>query len=116
MFMLHISFLLTFCVLLASAVLFIWSLRNEGNGILFGKVVGATIFILSLLVFLGLSFFGLQHWKSEMLMSKEMALKMRKDVSEELKARILQKLKEHKESREKTEESSPPSVPKSVEK
>ncbi len=60
MFMMHISMLFALSVLLASTVLIIWSLRAEGEGRTFAKVIGSIVFIFSLLSMLCIGFYGVR--------------------------------------------------------
>lgn len=62
MFIMHISALLAYSVLLASTVLLIWSLRNEGAGSGLGKIIGSLVFVLSLLSMICIGYYGIKYW------------------------------------------------------
>ena len=62
MFIMHISALLAYAILLASTVLLIWSLRNEGAGSALGKIIGSLVFILSLLSMICIGYYGIKYW------------------------------------------------------
>lgn len=62
MFIMHISALFAYSILLASTALIIWSLRHKGDGSALGKFVGSFVFILTLLSMLCIGYYGLKYW------------------------------------------------------
>ena len=63
MFIMHISTMLAYSVLLMSTFLLIWCMRNTGPGSLLGKTVGVIVFFLSLLSLICISITGVKYWK-----------------------------------------------------
>ena len=101
MFTMHISLLFAFSVLLASTILYIWSLRNQGEGIEFAKIVSSIIFVLSILSILCISFYGVKYWAQgnfESLLG--IPVRAREVISHKMRQEMLQKLRERKEQRE----------------
>ena len=63
MFMMHVSALLALGVLLGSTALIVWGRQNKNSKSAdFGKKVGYTAFVLSLLSFLCTAYHGIQYW------------------------------------------------------
>ena len=62
MFMMHMSLLLAYGVLLASTALLIWCKRNQGEGCAFGKTVGYITFVSAILSIVCISYFALKYW------------------------------------------------------
>lgn len=95
MFVMHISALLAYSVLLASTVLLIWSLRNEGAGRSLGKVIGSLIFILSFLSMLCIGYYGIKYWaQGNFETPMGMPLEMRKGMMQKMMPMMLEKMKE----------------------
>lgn len=63
MFMLITNSLIAYAVILASTALIIWSLRNKGEGSVFGKIVGSLIFLVTLLSILCINYMEYKKWK-----------------------------------------------------
>ena len=85
MFILHISALFAYSVLLASTVLIIWALRHEGPGSALGKFVGSFIFILSLLSMLCIGYYGFKYWTlGHFETPPSMPMEMRQDMMEKM--------------------------------
>lgn len=109
MFMMHISLLFAFSVLLASAILYIWSLRNSGAGIQFAKIISSIIFVLSILSILCISFYGIRYWAQgnfETLLGTP--IRAREAISPKMRQEMMLKLRERMEQRKNQE---PPAVP-----
>ena len=62
MFIMHISLILDYGVLLASAALIIWAMRNEGVGSALGKAIGSFVLILALFSMLCIGYYGIKYW------------------------------------------------------
>lgn len=117
-FLVFISALLAFSLLLASTVFIVWTLRNEGNGIVLAKVVGITVFFLSLLSILAILCFKVKYWKqgyfeTPMVMSmvshkKDMA-QMREKMIKRLEQ--IKKMRQQNLERKKETEKAPASEP-----
>ena len=91
MFLFHISLALTYGVLLASAGLVIWSLRNKGAGCTFGKMIGSFVFILSLLSVLCTSYYGFRSWSQGY---GNMPMAMPGDMMETMMKKMMPKMME----------------------
>jgi len=92
MFIMHISALLAYGVLLASTVLLIWSLRNKGEGSVLGKTIGSLVFILSLLSILCIGYYGIKYWvQGDFETPTSMSMEMRQDMT----PLMMQKMMEH---------------------
>ena len=61
-YLVYISVLFAYSVILASTLLVIWSLRNVGPGSSLGKVVGSVIFALSLVSMLCTGYYSINYW------------------------------------------------------
>src|SRR5689334_1291341 len=105
MFMMHISLLLAYSLLLGSAVLLIWSLRNKGDGHIFGVTIGAFVFVLTLLSILCISYYGLKYWSQGHFETPlERLMKPRQDMMQKMSPQLMQKLKERMEQRKKMQQ------------
>lgn len=96
MFIMHISALFAYTILLASTALIIWSLRHEGTGSAIGKFVGSFVFILSLLSMLCIGYYGFKYWTQghfETLTS--MPMEMRQDMMQKATPSMMEKMMEH---------------------
>jgi hypothetical protein len=92
----HISALFAYSVLLASAVLIIWAMRNEGAGSTLGKTVGSLIFVLSLFSMLCIGFYGIKYWNQGGFETpSEMSMAMRKEMMQKMMPQMMDKMKEH---------------------
>src|SRR5438093_8362404 len=101
MFTMHISLLLGYSVLLASAVLLIWSLRNTGKGSSFGKIIGSIIFVLTLLSVLCINYYGIKYWAQGNFESfRGMPLRAREPMTQKMRLEMMQKMKERMEQRQ----------------
>ena len=95
MFIMHISALLAYAVLLASTVLLIWSLRNEGEGSSLGKIIGSFVFILSLLSIICIGYYGIKYWtQGNFETPMGMSMEMRKGMMQKMRPLMMQKMKE----------------------
>ena len=95
MFILHISALFAYGMLLASTVLLIWSLRNEGAGSALGKIIGSLVFILSLLSMICIGYYGIKYWaQGNFETPMGMSMEMRKDIMQKMRPLMMQKMKE----------------------
>lgn len=63
MFFLHTAYALELLTLLAAVGLWIWALRNEGRGVMLGKIFGITVFIFSLLSIACTAYYATTYWK-----------------------------------------------------
>lgn len=89
MFIMHISALFALSVFLASTVLLIWSLRNEGAGKVLGKIIGSIVFVSSLLSLLCIGYYGLKYWaQGNFETPVGMSMEMRKDMMQKMRERI----------------------------
>ncbi|MBX9786099.1 MAG: hypothetical protein K2Y08_02055 [Alphaproteobacteria bacterium] len=96
MFIMHISALLAYSVLLASTTLIIWSLRHEGAGSALGKFVGSFVFILSLLSMLCIGYYGLKYWtQGHFETPPSMPMEMRQDMMQKMMPQMMEKMMEH---------------------
>lgn len=115
-FLVFISFILAFSLLLASTVLIIWSLRKEGEGIFLAKSVGLTTFILALLSIIAILFFKVKYWKqgyfeTPMVMSSMSHKKDMTHMREKMMKRLeqMRNMKQQNWEQMKDREKTPPS-------
>lgn len=95
MFIMHISALLAYAILLASTVLLIWSLRNEGAGSALGKIIGSFVFILSLLSMICIGYYGIKYWtQGNFETPMGMSMEMRKDMMQKMMPMMMQGMRE----------------------
>lgn len=113
-FLVFISFLLALSLLLASTALIVWSVRKEGEGIVLAKIVGITVFVLSLLSILAILCFKVKYWKqgyfeSPMVMSMMNQKRDMTQMREKMIKRIehIKKMREQKKETEKAPVSAP---------
>ena len=109
-FLVFISFLLALSLLLASTALVVWSLRQEGVGIVLAKVVGITVFVLSLLSILAILFFKVQYWKQGYFATPMVMMTQKQDIAhmrEKMIKRLEQIRKMRKQNLEKGMEKAP---------
>lgn len=92
MFIMHLSTLFGYSVLLASTALIIWSLRHEGAGSVLGKFVGSFIFILSLLSMLCIAYYGVKYWTQGHF---ETPTSMPMKMHQEMMPQMMEKMMEH---------------------
>ncbi|MBY0272867.1 MAG: hypothetical protein K2X02_05595 [Alphaproteobacteria bacterium] len=92
MFIMHISALFAYSVLLASTALIIWSLRHEGVGSTLGKFVGSFIFILSLLSMLCIAYYGFKDWTQG---SFETSTSRPMEMHQEMMKKMMPQMMEH---------------------
>lgn len=100
-FLVFISILLAFSLLLASTVLIVWSLRQEGNGVFLAKGVGVSLFFFSLLLVLAILFFKVKYWKQGYF-STPVVMSMvpyKKDMTQ-MRERMIKRLEQIKKMRE----------------
>lgn len=62
MFMMHMSLLFAYGVLLGSTALLIWCEQNQGEGSAFGKAVGYVTFISAILSIFCIAYFAFKYW------------------------------------------------------
>lgn len=95
MFIMHITALLAYALLLASTVLLIWSLRNEGAGSSLGKIIGSIVFVLSLLSMICIGYYGIKYWaQGNFETPMGMSMEMRKDMMEKMMPMMMQGMRE----------------------
>lgn len=94
----HISGLFALSVLLASTVLVIWSLRNPGNGSVFGKTIGSLVFIASILSLICIGYYGLKYWAQgsfETPAGMSMEMPMRHEMMQQMMPMMMEHMKQH---------------------
>ena len=85
MFIMHISALFALSVLLGSAILIIWSLRNEGAGSSLGKTTGYVVFVLSIISLLCIGYYGLKYWaQGEFETPASVSMQMPSDMMQQM--------------------------------
>lgn len=104
-FLMYISAILALTLLLASTAVIVWSLRKEGAGVLFAKVVGFIIFIFSLFAFIGIVSFKFKYWNQGYFeIPIAMTIMNQKKDKSELRERMMQRLEQIKKMREQKKE------------
>jgi len=99
-FLMHLSLILAYGVVLASTSLFIWSLRNKGEGSTLGKAVGAVLFILSVLSILCASYYGIKYWRQGSFESPmEISTMMHQKDIMQVRQKLLKKIQELQKKR-----------------
>lgn len=102
-YLVYISLLFAYSLVLASTVLVIWSLRNGGAGVNLGKSIGALVFILSLITMLCTGYYSVRYWsegafEAPIKLSQEMhqdSMEMRHDMMNKMMPLIMDKMAEH---------------------
>lgn len=101
-FLVFISACFALSLLLASTAFIIWSLRKEGPGVVFAKIIGIVIFILSLLSLIVIFGYKIKYWRHGYF-ETPMAMSMiapKRDMAQ-MRERMIQRLEEIKKMREK---------------
>jgi hypothetical protein len=95
-FIMHISGLLAFAVLLGSTALIVWSCQNKGKGVCFAKKIGYTIFALTILSMVCIGYYTLKYWsQGEFESSRPMPMVMQKAMMEKMMPHMMPQMMEH---------------------
>lgn len=102
-YLVYISLLFAYSLVLASTVLVIWSLRNNGAGANLGKSIGSLVFILSLITMLCTGYYSVRYWsegafEAPIKLSQEMhqdSMEMRHDMMKKMMPLMMDKMAEH---------------------
>jgi hypothetical protein len=105
MLMLITNSLIGYAVILASTALIIWSLRNKGEGTVFGKIVGSLIFLVTLLSILCINYIGYKKWKFVSEHKPEMEIGQ--EIMKAVVPIIVDKLQERREQRKMENQQNP---------
>jgi hypothetical protein len=92
MFIMHISALFAYSVLLASTALLIWSIRNEGAGSSLGKTIGSLVFVLSLLSMFCIGYYSIKYWTQG---NFETPMSMSMPMRQEMMQKMMPMMMEH---------------------
>jgi len=93
MFIMHISALLAYSVLLGSTVLIIWSIRNKGKGRILANTIGALVLILSLFSMICIGYYGIKYWAhGNFDTSSDMSMKMQNGMKEKMMPMMMEKM------------------------
>ena len=101
MFLLDAAFAIELIALAFGTGLLIWSMRNQGEGVVLGRFIGYLVFILSVFVLLCTSFYGFIYWAqgkfdSPMNTSMPMSMPMNQEMMQQMMPLMMEKMMEHK--------------------
>lgn len=63
MFLFHIGFSLELIALIAGSALYIWGIRNKGEGTSFARIIGFLVVILAIISIVCSSYFNMKFWR-----------------------------------------------------
>ena len=93
MFIMHISLILDYGILLASAALIIWAMRNEGVGSSFGKAIGSFVLILALFSMVCIGYYGIKYLnQGDFETPPQMSMPMRQEMMQKMMPMMMEKM------------------------
>lgn len=113
MFLLDAAFAIELLALTFGMGLFIWALRNKGEGVGLGKFMGFIVVILSVIALLCTTYYGLLYWaqgkfddpmnNSSMPMAMPMNQGTMQQMMQQMMPLMMQRMMQHKEKMGKME-------------
>lgn len=87
------AFAIELIALSLGAGLLIWALRNQGKGIVLGKVIGSLVLILSIFMLLCTTYSGLKYWtKGSCEISSDMTMDTHNEMMQKMMPLMMQKM------------------------